>query len=92
MAPVWLSPAVAANPEVAKLVAYAKAMRCRGYEGFDVDNETWEYSTLRITLGFNKLGGQVVYEFVKPPDLTFRVLPSCVPGWKRNTHGGFSWF
>jgi len=89
--PVWLSSAVAADPEIARLVVHAKTMRSRGHDGFEVENETWECGTLRIFLGFNRHGGQVVYEFVKAPELHFRLVPSYIQGWKKAEDGGFQW-
>ena len=58
---------------------HAQTMRYRGFEGFDVENESWECGVLR------DLGGQDVHDCLVLP------VPAYVQGWKKAADGGFQW-
>lgn len=93
------------DPEVERVISFAKYMRSRGVPGYDVENEHLRCGTLRVYMGFSqKDGRQIVLEFdmsrafertfTGPADVLSGcpIKPHCAPGWKAGRNGGIEWF
>jgi hypothetical protein len=94
------------DPEIDRAIAHAKAMRARGMPGFDVQNERWRCGTLRVFMGFDLKGRQIVHEYdmSRAPERAITgpadILGGCpmlargAPGWKvaESQHGGSAFF